>query len=254
MPVEWDSLDRLLTRLRPAKTVTVLTGAGVSAASGVPTFRGPEGLWRSFRPEELATPDAFRRNPALVWEWYDWRRQRVAACRPNRAHEALAAWAARQPGLTVITQNVDGLHERAGLADVIRLHGSLWELSCWSRCREAPASWRNDQVPLAPIPPPCPWCHGLARPAVVWFGEALDPQQIARAEAATHCDVFMVVGTSSVVYPAAGFLDVARAQGAFTVEINPDETPVTSRVDVALRASAEAVLDTLVASLQEHSS
>lgn len=249
MPVERDALDQVVARLRSAKSVTVLTGAGVSAASGVPTFRGPEGLWRSFKPEDLATPQAFRRDPELVWEWYDWRRQRVAACLPNRAHEVLAAWAARGPGLTVITQNVDGLHERAGLVDVIRLHGSLWELSCWSHCRQSPESWRDESVPLVQIPPACPWCHGLARPAVVWFGEALDPGQVARADAAARCDVFMVVGTSSVVYPAAGFLDLARAHGAFTVEINPDETPVTSRVDVALRAPAETILDTLVTGL-----
>ncbi len=254
MPVERDALDRVVARLRSATSVTVLTGAGVSAASGVPTFRGPEGLWRSFKPEDLATPQAFRRDPQLVWEWYDWRRQRVAACLPNRAHEVLAAWAARGPGLTVITQNVDGLHERAGLVDVVRLHGSLWELSCWSHCRESPERWRDESVPLVQIPPSCPWCHGLARPAVVWFGEALDPGQVARADAAARCDVFMVVGTSSVVYPAAGFLDLARAHGAFTVEINPDETPATSRVDIALRAPAEAVLDTLVTGLQEHSS
>jgi NAD-dependent deacetylase len=252
MPVNPDALDRVIARLHRAASLTVLTGAGVSAASGVPTFRGPGGLWRSFKPEDLATPQAFRRDPALVWEWYDWRRQKVVACHPNRAHEVLAGWAGSRPGVEVITQNVDGLHERAGQTDVIRLHGSLWELSCWSPCREAPPVWRDETVPLPEIPPRCPWCHGLARPAVVWFGEALDPRQVARAEAATRCDVFMVVGTSSLVYPAAGLLDVARGTGAFTVEINPDDTPATARVDATLRGPAEVVLDRLALALQEH--
>jgi NAD-dependent deacetylase len=238
-------LRRTVDRLETAGRVTVLTGAGVSAASGVPTFRGPEGLWKTFRPETLATPEAFVRDPRLVWEWYDWRRQRLASCRPNRAHEVLAEWEARWPAFTLITQNVDGLHERAGSSRSVQLHGSIWDVSCWSRCAGAPRTWRDEQVPLPEIPARCPSCGGLARPAVVWFGEALDPAILARAIDAAGCDVFITAGTSSVVYPAAGLVHDARRRGAFTVEINPDATPATTAVDVALAGRAEIVLDVL---------
>src|SRR5437870_9667558 len=132
-------LDQLARQLRPAARSTVLTGAGVSAASGVPTFRGPEGLWKNFRPESLATREAFQRDPKLVWEWYDWRRQILSMKKPNRAHEVLAAWSRRYPGSTLITQNVDGLHEQAGTRNVIRFHGSIWEVLCWNNCGGSPA-------------------------------------------------------------------------------------------------------------------
>jgi NAD-dependent deacetylase len=240
-----DAFARVADRLGRARRVTILTGAGVSAASGVPTFRGPEGLWRSFRPEDLATPEAFARNPRLVWEWYDWRRQRIAGCVPNRAHEVLAAWGERWPEYAVITQNVDGLHERAGSTRVIRLHGSIWDLACWSACGAAQRAWRDETVPFADLPPRCPSCGGVARPAVVWFGEALDPNVLARAATAADCDVFITVGTSSLVYPAAGLVHEARRRGAFTVEVNPDETAATPTVDVALRGPAETMLDRL---------
>jgi NAD-dependent deacetylase len=248
MPIDRRDVNRVLDRLRSATRITVLTGAGVSAASGVPTFRGAGGLWKSFRAEDLATPGAFARDPATVWEWYDWRRQIIARCLPNRAHAVLAAWAARQAGCVVITQNVDGLHERAGLTGALRLHGSIWELACWNGCG-APA-WRDDQVPLATRPPSCPACGGLARPGVVWFGEALDAGIVSRAEAATACDVFITAGTSSLVYPAAGLVHEAAAHGAFTVEINPDITAATTVVDVALRGPAEQVFDELEEALR----
>jgi NAD-dependent deacetylase len=239
------SIRRVASRLMRAGRITVLTGAGVSAASGVPTFRGSGGLWRSFRAEALATPEAFARDPRLVWEWYDWRRQRLASCAPNRAHQVMASWAARWPHCTVITQNVDGLHERAGLTRVLRLHGSIWEVSCWSGCPAAAASWRDDTVPLPTIPMMCPHCGGLARPGVVWFGESLDPRVLSQALDALACDVFIAAGTSAVVQPAAGFLHAARRHGAFTVEVNPEETPVTSTVDVVIRLSAEQAFDAL---------
>lgn len=237
------AIDRLAARVAAAARVTVLTGAGVSAASGVPTFRGPDGLWKTYRAEQLATPEAFARNPTLVWEWYDWRRQRIVRAVPNRAHEVLAAWAARMPGCTVITQNVDGLHERAGTPRLVRLHGCIWELSCWKRCGRAPATWHDDRVPLPELPPRCPGCGGLARPAVVWFGEPLDEAVLRQAAAALDCDVFIAAGTSAVVYPAAGFVSDARRRGAFTAEINPDITPATGAVDLALRGPADVVLD-----------
>lgn len=238
----FSDLQSVAARLRAARRVTVLTGAGVSAASGVPTFRGAHGLWKHHRPEDLATPEAFRRDPRLVWEWYDWRRQKVAACAPSAAHEVLAAWSRRLPGFALITQNVDGLHERAGAADTIRLHGSIWEVRCGSRCAGSPPRWRDETTPLAAIPPVCPSCGGLLRPGVVWFGEALDPDTLARAEAATACDVFLTIGTSAIVYPAAGLTGLARAAGAFTVEVNVEATPASGEVDAVLRGPAEVVL------------
>ena len=228
-------------RLRRAARATVLTGAGVSAASGVPTFRGSDGLWRQFRAADLATPEAFARDPRLVWEWYAWRRERVAACEPNAAHAVLAAWTLRHDGWRIVTQNVDDLHHRAGSRGVIRRHGSLWDLSCWNECAAAPTAWRDERVPL-PDMPRCPACGGLARPAVVWFGEPLPPAVIAQAIDAAACDVFLAVGTSSVVYPAAGLVDTARAQGAFVAEINPEATPASGTADVSIRAGAEDVL------------
>ena len=236
-------IDRASERLGAARRVTVVTGAGVSAASGVPTFRSADGLWSNFRVEELATAEAFSRNPRLVWEWYEWRRNRIAACEPNRAHEVLAAWSRHYPKFTLVTQNVDGLHERAGTRNVVRFHGSIWELSCWRSCGASPGRWRDDTTPLPAIPPPCPHCGGLARPGVVWFGEAIDPAVLEESLAALDCDVCLVVGTSAVVYPAAGLADEARRRGAYTIEINPEATDATPRFDLAIAGRAEEVLD-----------
>ena len=235
-----DPLAEVRRRLAAARTMTVVTGAGVSAASGVPTFRGPGGLWRSFRPEQLATPEAFDRDPALVWEWYAWRRSMIAACSPNAAHDVLARWS-RRPGFTLVTQNVDGLHERAGTRNVIRYHGSIWRLRCAAAAEDA--EWEDLSVPLDPFPPRCPMCGALARPAVVWFGEPIPADAARAADAATACDVFLSIGTSSIVYPAAGLAATARARGAFTVEINPDTTGAA--VDVAIAMPAEDVLPRL---------
>jgi NAD-dependent protein deacetylase/lipoamidase len=235
-----DAIENAARRLSAARRVTVLTGAGVSAASGIPTFRGAAGLWRKFRPEDLATPQAFARDPRLSWEWYDWRRGIVAGCLPNRAHDVLAGWSRRLAGFELVTQNVDGLHERAGTDHVTRLHGSIWTLRCWQQCGTPP--WVDLRVPLDPLPPRCPACDGLARPGVVWFGESLDAADLSRADAACHCDVLFVVGTSSVVYPAAGLSNVARARGAFVIEINPEATPLSSAADLHVTATAEEAL------------
>jgi NAD-dependent deacetylase len=245
-------IGELAERLRQARRVTVLTGAGVSAASGVPTFRGPGGLWREYRAVDLATPQAFARDPRLVWEWYAWRRELIAACQPNRAHEVLAAWTTRRPEWRVVTQNVDDLHLRAGTRDLVRLHGSIWELSCWAKCGGTPRRWRDERVPLADPLPACPHCGALARPAVVWFGESLDSADVRAAKEASRCDVFLAVGTSAVVYPAAGFLDAARAQGAFTAEINLEPTDASDRVDLAIHAPAEQVLADIESMLAGH--
>jgi NAD-dependent deacetylase len=239
-------LIEVSSRLRTARSITVLTGAGVSAASGVPTFRGADGLWRRVRAETLATTEAFERDPKLVWEWYDWRRQMIARAQPNRAHDVLAAWTKR-PGVrtTLITQNVDGLHERAGADSILRLHGSIWRLRCWQACDAGRAGWHDDTAPLPTLPPRCPHCHGLARPDVVWFGEALEPQVLDAATAACACDLFLIVGTSAVVYPAAGLLPTAAAHGAFTVEINTEPTDASRLVDVSLQGRAEEILGEL---------
>ena len=230
-------VKRLVECLTREARITVLSGAGVSAASGVTTFRGADGLWKDFRPETLATAEAFGRDPKLVWEWYAWRRSRIAACEPNAAHHAIARWSER-PGFTLITQNVDGLHERAGTRNVIRYHGSIWSLKCAARC--GAADWDDLSVPLARLPPLCPSCGALARPGVVWFGEAIPTDAAGAAQAATACDVFLSIGTSSIVYPAAGLVADARLRGAFTVEVNPDATGAD--VDVAIAEPAELVL------------
>ena len=247
------SLEDLAAHLRRASRVTVMTGAGISAASGVPTFRGAEGLWRRYRPEDLATANAFHRNPLLVWEWYASRRAVVAACEPNPGHHVLARWS-RERRCTVVTQNVDDLHHRAGTAGVIRLHGSLWELRCAGRpvpgdtrsrdgvCAEG---WRDENVPLAEMPPRCPHCRGLARPGVVWFGENLRESDVRDATAATRCDLFVAIGTSAIVYPAAGFLHEAKRRGAVTAEINPVATEASGSVDIAIQGAAEDVLPRL---------
>ncbi len=234
---------RAVEQLARASRVTVATGAGVSAASGVPTFRGDDGLWNDFRVEELATPAAFARDSRVVWEWYEWRRRLVARCAPNRAHEVLAAWSRRYPRFALITQNVDGLHERAGTRNVVRFHGSIWELACWEGCSSGDR-WR-DETELTTLPPPCPRCGGLARPGVVWFGEPIEPLVLEQSLAALDCDVFVVVGTSGVVYPAAGLADEARRRGAFTIEINPEVTEATPRFDLALQERAEESLGRL---------
>ena len=247
------SLHEIAGRLRRAARVTVLTGAGVSAASGVPTFRGAGGLWRNFKAEDLATADAFARDPRLVWEWYAWRRATIASCAPNAAHDVIAAWSCRWPfdktqggpSCRVVTQNVDDLHLKAGTRDLVRLHGSIWELSCWRACQGPRHRWRDERIPLPQVSPVCPHCGGLARPAVVWFGESLDPDDLRAADDAATCDVFLTVGTSAVVYPAAGFVHEARRRGAFTVEINPEPTDSSSVVDVALHEPAETVLPAL---------
>ena len=253
-----DPADVLAARIAAARRLTILTGAGVSAASGIPTFRGPEGLWRDFRAEDLATPEAFRRNPALVWEWYVWRRSRVAACVPNPAHAVIARWSTgvrlrngtsrgADPGtgrlkVVVITQNVDDLHLRAGTQSLIRLHGSIWEQRCWSGCAAGRAPWRDEREPLPEVPPRCPHCGGLARPAIVWFGESLGEPDIAAARQATACDVFLTVGTSAIVYPAAGLVHEAKARGAFTAEVNLEATTASEAVDIAIQGGAATVL------------
>jgi NAD-dependent deacetylase len=241
MPSE-NHAAQVAERLRSVSRLTVLTGAGISAASGVPTFRGNEGLWRSFSPQQLATPEAFQRDPKLVWEWYNWRRELISKCQPNAAHRVIARWSKRYPGFALITQNVDGLHESAGTEHVIRFHGSIWEVQCWNSCPASPERWVDTTVPFLKIPPSCPYCGGLIRPGVVWFGEGIDTNVLNESAEALHCKVFMTIGTSAQVYPAAALADRAHANGAFTVEINLEATPASSYVDLSIQGPAETIL------------
>jgi NAD-dependent deacetylase len=230
------------SRLASARSVAVLTGAGISADSGVPTFRGADGLWRNFRAEDLATPEAFARDPRLVWEWYNWRRELIATRKPNPAHDAVAAMERRYSDFWLITQNVDGLHRDAGSTRLSEIHGNIWKV----RCTACGLVEDNRQVPI-PIPPACAACGKLARPHIVWFGESLAAEDIAKSyEALESCEVLLIIGTSGLVYPAASFAPVARSAGAFVAEINPDATPNTGIVDVALQGRAKDIVPLLL--------
>jgi NAD-dependent deacetylase len=238
-----EALGEIRGSLGRRTRVAVLTGAGISAASGIPTFRGAaDSLWENHRPEELATPEAFHRNPELVWRWYDWRRGLIAQARPNAAHRALVELADRVGHLTLITQNVDGLHTRAGSRSVLEFHGSIWKLRCLDCRREA----LDERVPL-PIPPRCEACGGLLRPGVVWFGEAIDPVILRdSAAAAQNCDLFLVVGTSGAVYPAASLAALAGRSGARVLEFNLERSALADEVDLFIPGSADLTLPGLV--------
>jgi NAD-dependent deacetylase len=229
--------------LKQARSIAVLTGAGVSAESGVPTFRGNNGLWKQYRAEDLATPGAFARDPKLVWEWYDWRRGLIAQAQPNAGHRALVDLEKRAPSFTLITQNVDGLHELAGSRNVLEVHGSIWKVRCTSCAREH----TDRRTPLPEIPPKCE-CGALLRPGVVWFGEALPACVWQDAEAAARtAEVFLLVGTSAVVYPAAGLAQIAKASGARVVEINIAETVLSAGIDEFLQGPSGELLPQLIA-------
>lgn len=258
-----DDLAAARAMLEQAERIVVLTGAGVSAESGIPTFRGNAGLWKSYRPEELATPGAFRRDPRLVWEWYAWRRSLVADCDPNSAHLALARLALADPGRTaIVTQNVDGLHHRAarieaetageaspGDAYPLEVHGAIHRDRC-SGCGVRDESPPPVDATSSETLPRCPECGNLMRPDVVWFGEALDPDVIgASMDAAAEADLCMVVGTSAVVHPAASVPEVTRRNGGRVLELNLEPTPVTSYADLSLLGEAGTLVPAVVESV-----
>ena len=236
------SLTDIRDRLNRSKSITVLTGAGISADSGVPTFRGPEGLWKNFRPEELASPEAFARNPKLVWEWYDWRRKLLSTKSPNPAHITLATFEKHVENFWLITQNVDGLHTTAGSRKLSEIHGNIWKVRCTACGRIS----QNHDVPII-YPPTCKSCGGLLRPHIVWFGESLAPEDLdASYTALRTCEILLIIGTSGVVYPAASFAPIAKNQGALVVEVNLDPTPHSSIIDVSFQGRAKDVVPLLL--------
>jgi NAD-dependent deacetylase len=237
--------------LREARTVTALTGAGMSAESGVPTFRDAQtGLWARFRPEELATEDAFRANPQRVWDWYASRREMMKAVAPNAGHQAIAAFQRRHPGrLTLITQNVDGLHHKAGSTDALALHGNIFEDVWLDPCTGAHGRGGVCDVSVAEPgrPPHCAECGNRLRPGVVWFGEMLPAGALAAAENASQdCELMLVIGTSGAVYPAAGLAHTARQAGARVVILNPEPTELDEVAHAVLRGKAAELLPTLL--------
>ncbi len=228
-----------VAELLKAKPYTiVLTGAGISVESGIPTFRDRDGLWRKYEPSKLATPEAFKANPKLVWEWYAWRMNTIAKAEPNDAHKVLASMEERGMVRAVVTQNVDGLHQRAGSSNVIELHGSIWSARCVS------CGWTTTfTAPPEVVPPRCPMCGGLLRPGVIWFGEPLPERAWAMAyEEASRAEMMLVVGTSAIVYPAAHLPYVAKSMGAKIIEVNPEPTPLTPHADISVRAKAAAFM------------
>jgi NAD-dependent protein deacetylase/lipoamidase len=247
-----EDVERARAIIADASRVVSLTGAGISAESGVPTFRGERGLWKSYRPEELATPEAFRRDPVTLWEWYVWRRGLIAACEPNAGHLALARLALRQPDESIITQNVDGLHSRAAAAAAdggdpapaipIEVHGAIDRDKCSGCSRRSPGVTEVDLTSRETLPH-CEQCGAMLRPDVVWFGEALEPDVISRAFAvAGGADVCVVVGTSALVHPAASVPMATLENGGLLIEINMESTPLSHHSAVTLRGAAGDVL------------
>lgn len=236
------SLLEARSRIASARAITILTGAGISADSGIPTFRGAEGLWRNYRAEDLATPEAFARDPRLVWEWYNWRRELIATKQPNPAHRSLAELERRRPEtFWLITQNVDGFHRAAGSQRLSEIHGNIWKV----RCTGCGLVSDNREVPL-PILPTCSLCQALLRPHIVWFGESLWEEDLRRCdEALRSCDLLLVIGTSGVVYPAAGFAAVAKEGGALVIEINLESTQQSDLVDLSLQGRAKDLVPLL---------
>jgi NAD-dependent deacetylase len=241
--LEYPFPQELVELLRRAARVAALTGAGVSQESGLRTFRDAlTGLWSQYRPEDLATPAAFERNPGLVWEWYAARRRRIGKVQPNPAHAALAEMGRRIPEFTLLIQNVDGLHQRAGSREVVELHGNITRVRCSAGCGCIDA-WDEQ----GERPPGCPKCGARLRPDVVWFGERLPAEALERAMAAARsCQVFFSIGTSGLVQPAASLASIARQEGAALVEVNLNPTPLSSQADFRLPGKAGEVLPELV--------
>ncbi len=238
--------DEIIGRIRAAQSIVVLTGAGISAESGVPTFRDAQtGLWANFKAEELATPQAFLRNPEMVWNWYMMRREMIGQAKPNAGHFALARMELKTPRFLLVTQNIDNLHRLAGNKNLIEIHGNIQRTKCFDE-----GTGVEEWDASSGVPPKCPRCGGLLRPDVVWFGEMLSPGAYeAAAEAARKCDVFFSIGTSSIVYPAASLPYEALSRMRLTIEINPEETPLSARVNYHFSGAAGKLLPQLVSAV-----
>lgn len=231
-------------------SLTVLSGAGISAESGVPTFRGKDGLWRNFRSDQLATPEAFWRDPGLVWEWYDWRRRAVKDARPNPGHFALAELEIQKKGFTLITQNIDGLHQMAGSRKIVEMHGNIWQIRC-TKCGDVK---QNHCVPLEEIPPRCGLCGEIGRPNVVWFGEIIPMEVIDKSlKAIEECEVMLIIGTSGVVEPAASMGLVAKQTEKTVIEINLESTPNSGLFDLTILGKSGEILPLLYTSHRVYS-
>lgn len=241
-------IETVAAKLKAAKNVVVATGAGVSKESGIPTFRDAlTGLWANYEPEKLATPQGFLADPPLVWQWYDFRRKKVLEAEPNPGHQAIAALESLIPEVVVVTQNVDGLHKRAGSSDIVELHGNILEFFCFDERHPADAEIEFDLKE----PPLCAQCGSMMRPGVVWFNEMLPPGAMERASRLVRAaDVVLVVGTAGIVYPAASLPYTAKDAGAFVVEVNPDETPITAVADLFLAGPSGKLLPALIEKLR----
>jgi NAD-dependent deacetylase len=244
-----EGIVRAAAMLAEARRVVVSTGAGMSKESGIPTFRDAmEGLWAEFDPQQLATEAGFRADPRRVWGWYAWRRRRVMEARPHPGHLAVTELQRILPAVTVVTQNVDGLHAEAGSADVVELHGNIRRVRCLDRAHPFAGDIPDDEEG---DPPPCPLCGSPLRPDVVWFGEMLPERAVARAwDEAERCDALLLVGTSGTVWPAAELPHVARRARAAVIEVNPEPSELTGLADVFLRGAAGTVLPALVAEVR----
>lgn len=238
-------VDKVIERLRKTRYLLVITGAGISAESGIPTFRGDDGLWQNYRAEELATPWAFQRDPVTVWKWYDWRRGIIGKAEPNPGHLAIKQFEEIFESFFLITQNVDGLHGRTGIKNMIEIHGNLWRVRCE---RDGRTSMLMD-IPLKSIPPKCE-CGGILRPDVVWFGESMPTEAINKAyNVMSLCDTLMVVGTSGVVYPVASFPQTVRENGGFVIEVNMEPTPISQIADISVYGKSGDILPEIVKGL-----
>lgn len=239
-------LERAIVRLKKTESLLVITGAGISAESGIPTFRGADGLWQNYRAEELATPWAFERDPVTVWKWYEWRRGIISKAEPNKGHIAIKGFEERFKNFFLITQNVDGLHARTGVKNMVEIHGNLWRVRC-TRDNKTFMLW---DYPLKEIPPKCE-CGGILRPDVVWFGESIPYAYLEKAYSAINsCDTLIVAGTSGVVYPVAAFPQMVKDNGGFVIEVNIEATPISQIADISLFGSSGEILPLLLEGLK----
>jgi NAD-dependent deacetylase len=244
-----DLLAAAIDRLNITKFLLIITGAGISAESGIPTFRGKDGLWQNYSAEELATPWAFERTPEIVWKWYDWRRGIIGNAKPNPGHIAIKNMESMFPNFFLITQNVDGLHGRTGIKNMIEIHGNLWRVRCTSE-------WKTRMlmdVPLKTIPPRCD-CGAILRPDVVWFGESIPTAWLEKSfQVMELCDTLIVAGTSGIVYPVASFPQTVKSNGGFVIEVNIEPTPISTLADISLYGKSGEILPMLQKGLKHRS-